>query len=167
MKTAFKNSIVWWYQRVATKVGQDAYRERLKAFDYGNKSPDGSVTTFWLGPSAGGGLLISTDQQAGFLHRLYAGQLPVKPESLAYVEEIMTDETRGDVTMSGKTGTCASTQDGMRQVGWWVGRLKSPRADYVFAASIESPNDSSMPGQEVEHRVKVVFTQAGLWPPEP
>ncbi len=32
MKTAFKNSIVWWYQRVAQAVGKPAYQERLRAF---------------------------------------------------------------------------------------------------------------------------------------
>ena len=167
MKTAFKNSIVWWYQRVAKAVGKPAYQERLKAFGYGDKAPDGPLTTFWLGPSVGGGLAISTDEEADFLHRLYTGRLPVKPASLAYVEQIMLNETRGDVVMSGKTGSCSSTADGARQVGWWVGRLKSAKHDYVFAASLESDNDTSLPGAEIERRVKTAFADAGLWPHGP
>ena len=163
-QTAFKESIVWWRQREAQMVGQGAYRERLKAFGYGSQAPDGPLTGFWLGPAAGGGLDISTDEQAGFLHRLYAGRLPVKPESLAYVEQVMLDETRGDAVMSGKTGSCPSIADGSRQVGWWVGRLQTPKHDYVFAASIEGANDSSLPGMEVEDRVKAAFAAAGMWP---
>ncbi len=76
----------------------------------------------------------------------------------------MLNETRGDTAMSGKTGSCSSTADGARQVGWWVGRLKNPKHDYVFAASLESDNDTSLPGAEIERRVKDVFAQAGLWP---
>jgi len=164
MKTAFKESIVWWYQRVAQMAGQPLYQERLKAFDYGNKAPEGPLTTFWLGPAAGGRLGISTQGQAQFLHRLYAGKLPVKPESLAFVEQIMVDEIRGASTMSGKTGTCASVADSSRSVGWWVGRLKGPQHDYVFAASIDAEAENALPGAEVKARVKSAFTQGGLWP---
>ena len=167
MKTAFKESIVWWYQRVAQQVGQAAYQERLKAFDYGNKAPEGPLTTFWLGPASGGRLGISTRQQVEFLHRLYTGRLPVKPESLQYVQSIMVDEIRGGAVMSGKTGTCASTADSARQVGWWVGRLKTADKDYVFAASVDAESENSLPGVEVQDRVKTAFAQAGLWPPAP
>ncbi len=167
MKTAFKESIVWWYQRAAEAVGKPAYVDRLKAFDYGNKNPDGPLTSFWLGPAAGGGLGVSTVQQAEFLHRLYAGQLPVKPTTLAYVQSIMVDEIRDGATMSGKTGSCATAADGTRQVGWWVGRLKTAKQDYVFAASMEGDSDNALPGREVEVRVKSAFTKAGLWPEAP
>ena len=167
MKTAFKESIVWWYQKVAQLVGQAAYQERLRAFDYGNKAPEGPLTTFWLGPAAGGRLGISTRQQAQFLHRLFAGRLPVKPESLAYVESIMVNEIRNGSTMSGKTGSCASVADSSRQVGWWVGRLKTAQHDYVFAASVDGESENALPGVEVEDRVKTAFAQAGLWSAAP
>jgi beta-lactamase class D len=164
MKTAFKESIVWWYQRVAQKAGVPLYQERLKAFGYGNKAPEGPLTNFWLGPAAGGRLGISTDDQAGFLHRLYTGKLPVKPESLAYVEQIMVDEIRDGYTMSGKTGTCPTNAENTRSVGWWIGRLKGPKNDWVFAASVDSETGNALPGAEVKERVKTAFTKAGLWP---
>jgi beta-lactamase class D len=167
MAKAFKYSIVWWYQRVAAQVGHDRYVERLKAFDYGDHDPSGPVTEFWLGPKAGGGLLISTHQQINFLKRFYAGQLPVKPASAAYVRQIMVDETRNDAqgrpyVMSGKTGSCASIADGSRSVGWWVGRLQGPDRDLLFAASVEAAD--APPGGELRQRIKDVFSDAGLWP---
>ncbi len=164
MRTAFKESIVWWYQRLARMVGKPLYEERLKAFDYGNRAPDGPVDSFWLGPAAGGGLAISTREQAGFLHRLYAGKLPVKASSLDFVKSIMIDEIRQGSTMSGKTGSCSSVADGSRQVGWWVGRLETPQHDWVFAASMEGPNDNTLPGMEIRQRVKTAFADAGMWP---
>jgi beta-lactamase class D len=167
MKTAFKQSIVWWYQRVARQVGLPAYEERLKAFDYGSKKPAGPVDGFWLGPSPQGeGLLISTEQQVDFLQRLYGDKLPVKPASAAFVKSIMVDETRGSAVMSGKTGTCPSDLQQSRQVGWWVGRLQSPPHDYLYAVSIEGSNDESLPGGELSERVKSAFAAAGLWPYE-
>jgi beta-lactamase class D len=167
MRTAFKQSIVWWYQRVARQIGKPAYEERLKAFDYGDHEPDGPVDRFWLGPSPGAqGLLISTEQQVDFLHRLYGGKLPVKPASAAFVKSIMVDETRGSSVMSGKTGTCPTDLRQSRQVGWWVGRLQSPPHDYLFAVSLEGANDESLPGGELSERVKSAFAAAGLWPYE-
>jgi beta-lactamase class D len=167
MTAAFKDSILWWYQRVARTVGKPAYEARLKAFHYGSEDPAGPIDAFWLGPAAGGGLGISTREEAQFLHRLYAGKLPVKASSLAFVKSIMVNEARGDVVMSGKTGSCATNSDGSRQVGWWVGRLAGPedRPDYVFAASIETETGDALPGREVQQRVKSAFVQAGLWPP--
>jgi beta-lactamase class D len=164
MKTAFKESIVWWYQRVAQMAGKPLYEERLKAFDYGNKAPEGPLTTFWLGPAAGGRLGVTPRDQVRFLYRLYAGKLPVKPASQAFVEQIMVDEIRGGSTMSGKTGTCPSIADSTRSVGWWVGRLKGPKQDYVFSASVDAEAGNALPGAEVKERVKSAFAQAGLWP---
>jgi beta-lactamase class D len=162
--TAFKESIVWWYQREAQMAGRPLYDERLKAFDYGNKAPEGPLTSFWLGPATGGRLGVSTEGQAQFLYRLYAGKLPVKPQSLAYVEQLLVDEIRGGFTMSGESGSCASIADGSRQVGWWIGRLEGPKDDYVFAASLEGENGNALPGEEIKQRVKSAFAQAGLWP---
>ena len=164
---AFRYSIVWQQQRLAQQVGHDRYAQQLKAFDYGDRGPAGPINGFWLGPKAGGALAISTRQQVGFLRRLYAGQLPVKPEAAAFLRQIMIDETRADArgrryVMSGKAGSCSSLADGSRSVGWWVGRLQTPDRDLLFAASVEAAN--APPGAEVQQRIKDVFADAGLWP---
>src|SRR5688572_18820378 len=133
MKTAFRDSIVWWHQRIARQIGKPVYAERLKAFDYGTETPDGPVDGFWLGPENGQALLISTEQQADFLRRLYNDRLPVKPASAAFVKEIMVDTRYGQSVMSGKTGSCPSNEEQSRQVAWWVGRIQSAPNDVVFA----------------------------------
>ena len=162
LETAFKRSMVPWFQRVARQIGSDTYAKRLKAMDYGSGDPVGPVDQFWLGPEVGGGLTISTREQADFLHRLYSSQLPVKAASVLAVSKIMVDETRGSSVMSGKTGTCSSTADGSRSVGWWVGRLYSPDRDLVFAVSMEGQN--ALPGRELQIRLKSAFAKVGLWP---
>ena len=164
---AFKDDIGWWYAKLAAGIGHDRYVQQLKAFDYGDHNVIGAPTTFWMGPHHDGGLGISTQQQVAFLKRLYGGALPVKSENAAFVQSLMTDETRNDAkgypsVMSGVTGSCASQPDGSRNVGWWVGRLKTPDRDLLFAASIESAN--APPGSEIQQRIKDAFADAGLWP---
>jgi beta-lactamase class D len=165
MKAAFRNSIVWWFQRLAVQVGASRYAERLKAFGYGDGDVSGPVTSFWLGPTQGGSLGISAREQAGFLQRLYAGKLPVKPEAAAAVLAVLHDDAGASgVDISGRTGTCRSSPDGSRQTGWWVGRLKTPARDVVFAAVNEG--DIALPGAEVEARLRQVFTDVGDLPPQ-
>jgi beta-lactamase class D len=169
MAKAFKDATPWWDQRLAVLVGHDRYVERLKALDYGTRDPTGPVRSFWMGSSVGGGLWISTLQQAGFLKRLYDGQLPVKSAAATEVGRLLIDDTRTDTkggryVMSGKGGACASVSDNSRQVGWWIGRLQAPTRDLVFAASIEAAG--APPGNELGDRIKEVFVDGGLWPPE-
>ena len=76
----------------------------------------------------------------------------------------MVDETRGPATISGKGGSCATLADGSRSVGWWVGRLKTDKHDWVFAASLEDKTENAPPGMEIEARVKDAFAKAGMWP---
>ena len=164
LAAAFKGGVLWWFQRLAVMAGPSLYAERLKAFGYGNKLAGGSPDSFWLGPASGGKLAISAREQAQFLHRLYAGQLPVMPANAAVVQQLMLDETRGGVEVSGQIGDCPSLADGSEQVSWWVGRLKGPHADYVFAVSMDQPTGSALPAQEIKVRAKSAFAQAGLWP---
>jgi beta-lactamase class D len=168
IRTAYKNAIDWWFQRLATEIGHDRYAQALSAFDYGNKALAGPLPMFWDGPHVGGGLGISTRQQADFLSRLYAGKLPVKADTASIVESLMVNETRstpgapGSYVMSGETGSCASAADGSTTVGWWVGRLKTPKRDLVFAASVNGA--TAPPGEEVEEAMKDILADAGLWP---
>ena len=163
---ASQKSILWWWERLSGQVGHDRMEAALKAYGYGNRNVDGPKTTFWLGPQNGGALALSTEQQLGFLRRLYGGGLPVKPQTASLVASLLPAETRtdaaGPATMTGKAASCASTADGGRGVAWWIGRLKTPTRDVVFAASLESAN--APPGMEIERDVKDIFADVGLWP---
>jgi beta-lactamase class D len=164
LKTAFANSIGWWQARIAEDLGHDTVKQELHRLGYGNEDVGSSLTSFWMGPAHGGQVGISTREQAGFLHRLYAGELPVKPDAAKAVEQAMVDETRGDATISGKGGDCATLSDSSEEVAWYVGRLTSGQHDWTFAASLVGESKNSLPGMELEHRVKSAFAQAGLWP---
>ena len=166
LKGAFQDSVGWWQARIAQGLGADGVKQQLKRLGYGNGDVGPSLSSFWMGPAQGGQLGISTRQQAEFVRRLYAGRLPVKPGSAHAVEAVMVDETRGGATISGKGGDCATLSDSSRMVSWYVGRLTSGGHDWSFAASLEGDSKNSLPGIELEHRVKTAFARAGLWPAE-
>ncbi len=164
LRTAFSESIGWWQARIATTLGADKVRDELRRLGYGNGEVGSALDKFWMGPAEGGQLGLSTREQAEFLHRLYAGQLPVKTQSAEAMEAAMAGETRGAAQISGKGGDCATLSDSSRQVAWYVGRLRSGARDWTFAASLEGDSKNAMPGMELQHRVKTAFARGGLWP---
>jgi beta-lactamase class D len=161
MKTAFDASIGWWFGRLSQQIGHAQYVARLKAFDYGDKNPDGPIDRFWQGPAARGGLTISAAQQAGFMRRMFAGKLPVKPASVQAVEAVMLQDSHGDATMTALPASCSDEPDHSRGVGWWVGRLKSPQRDLTFAAVVEAA--APPPGSDIGDNLKAIFADARLW----
>jgi beta-lactamase class D len=167
LSRAFKIQVGWWFQRLAGAVGHDRYVQQLRALDYGDHDPAGMANAFWLGPQAGGFLTLDEGQQVGFVRRFYAGTLPLKPETLATVQALTSDETRtdakgGQAVISGRAASCSSVSDGSRNVGWWIGRIKTAQRDVVFSASVEG--NQAPPGIEIERRLKDVFSQVGLLP---
>ena len=69
LATAFGQSIAWWDQALAARIGAPLYAQRLKALDYGSARPEGPLAHFWMGPAQGGGLVPSSA-----LRRPVAGQ---------------------------------------------------------------------------------------------
>ncbi|MBF5046040.1 class D beta-lactamase [Aggregicoccus sp. 17bor-14] len=126
LPTAMRDSVVWFYQEVARRVGLERMREKVQALGYGNAQVGEHVDTFWLeGP-----LLITPREQVAFLRRLQAGTLPVKPANAALVRQLIVLEQRPGFSLRGKTGL--GREQG-RAVGWLVGEVEQDGAQYVFA----------------------------------
>ncbi|HEY4029137.1 MAG TPA: penicillin-binding transpeptidase domain-containing protein [Caulobacteraceae bacterium] len=164
LQGAWRTGAQWWFQRVATQIGPERFKQALSAFDYGQGKPIGRPDAFWMGPAAGGGLYLSTRNQADVLRKLAHGALPAKPEAQAAVQALMADKTRGQTQLYDLGALCPSIADASRDVSWWIGRIKAPNRDVVFALSIESANPLS--GLEIRSRMLPILTRAGLLPAE-
>ncbi len=160
---AWRSGAGWFFQKLARDIGPARFKQQLSAFGYGQGEVVGDPERFWLGPSEGGGLFISTRDQADFLRKAALGSLSVKPETIKAVQALQADQTRGDVTLTSQGANCPSNHDASRDVSWWVGRIQGPARDVVFALSIESQNP--LPGTEIRSRTLPILTQAGLLPP--
>lgn len=159
---AWRAGAQWWFQRLALQLGPDRLKQALTAFDYGQGRPIGRPDAFWMGPAAGGGLFLSTRNQADILRKLALGSLPAKPEAQAAVQALMADETRGQTKLYDLGARCPSIADASRDVSWWIGRIQGPNRDLVFALSIESANPLS--GLEIRSRMLPILARAGLLP---
>jgi beta-lactamase class D len=159
---AWRSGTGWWFQRLALAIGTDRFKHELSAFGYGQGAPVGRPDAFWMGPAARGGLFLSTRNQADILRKLARGALPAKPEAQGAVQGLMAGAVRGQTQLYDLGASCSSIADDSRSVSWWIGRIKSPQHDLVFALSIESANPLS--GLEIRSRMLPILTRAGLLP---
>jgi beta-lactamase class D len=129
LKTAMRDSVVWYYQRLAQKVGEARYKKYLNNFSYGNQDISGGLTQFWLGSS----LQVTPRQQLEFLKKLYRNTLSVSSYSMEQTRLIMEipHVFPAPWRLAGKTGS--GTEHGMN-VGWFVGYLTQGDSEYVFVS---------------------------------
>jgi len=154
LATAMRDSVVWYFQRIAQRLGAAREREYLRIFDYGNHDSSSGLTTFWLGES----LQISPEEQLRFLQKLYADQLPVSPRARQIVLEILkqpsgvvvnaTGEHRfdapwpPDAVVSAKTGS-ATDRTGA-DVRWIVGHVARGSRSWIFVSDVVGADVDAM-----------------------
>ena len=152
LQSAMRFSVVWWFQRVAEKLGATREREYLRRLDYGNADSSSGLTTFWLG----GSLVISPDEQMQFLLRLFANELPVSQNAMSIVRAVLAQpygvvvNASGehpfggtwprDTTLNAKTGS-GRDKTGL-QVRWLVGQVTRARRSWVFVSCVIGADDT-------------------------
>ena len=151
LASAMQNSVLWYFQRIAEKLGMTRERDYLKRFSYGNMDPSGGLTTFWLGSS----LLISPDEQLRFLRRLYVDQLPVSQRAITTVKRILVQPRDvivnatgqhpfaapwpADAIVSAKTGSATDRQGNATR--WIVGHVRRGSRAWLFVSAVTGKDD--------------------------
>ena len=136
LSSAMRDSVVWFYQEVARRIGPERMKEQIHKLGYGNDGIGTVVDRFWLD----GPLRISARQQVAFLRRLQSGALPVKRAHAALVRQLIVLEQQPGYTLRGKTGL--GHQDG-HAVAWLVGEVDVKGEPYVYAALMVDPSDDT------------------------
>lgn len=134
---ALRVSCVPCFQDVARRVGAERMRRHLNAFGYGNWDISGPIDEFWLD----GQLRITPRGQVEFLHRLLAGELPVKRSNVELVWRLLEIESGPSFTFRGKTGLGA--QDG-RAIGWLVGYVERDGHRWPYATLVRGRADADV-----------------------
>ncbi len=130
LKTAYKNSTIWFYVRMAERIGRKKYFEYLKKCRYGDLTFSEKGTDFWNYGDFG----ISPKNQIEFLVQLYENKLPFSQQTINTVKEIMISENIDGYIFRDKTGW--TTKDGI-DIGWWVGYVETPSNVFFFATRIK------------------------------
>lgn len=157
LRNAYKNSVVWFYQELARRIGEEKYRHYLKKMRYGNKNISGGLTQFWLGSS----LKISPEEQLQFLQQLYLEKLPFSKRTYEKVKEIMIEERTAHYTLRAKTGWAVVPPN---DIGWFVGYIEKKDNVYFFATRIYKPVDQEMDNFATLRRslTRQILTQLGI-----
>lgn len=156
LKSAFKYSAVWYFQRVANKIGREKMQYWLDTVRYGNADISGEIDKFWLT----GDLRISPKEQLDFLKGLYHRKLPFSPRSMDLVNDIMVSEKGKGYTLRTKTGW--SKQDGV-DIGWYVGYLEKSDNVYFFVNCIQGKGtDEALFVPARKAIVDQIFQELGL-----
>lgn len=131
MRSAFKNSVVWYYREIAKKIGETEMTLFLNNLNYGNKDISSGIDGFWLC----GSIRISAMEQVDYLKKLYTGDLPgFSKRTQELVKDLMLFETTPTYKLYGKTGGGDCWDD--KTIGWYVGFLETTNGSYVFAMNM-------------------------------
>ena len=154
LASATRDSVVWYYQRLAERIGAERMQLYLDRIGYGNRDISGGLTRFWLQSS----LQISAREQVDLLARLYAGKLPFADETRAIVLRNITLSSDNGVRLLGKTGS--GFRDGKWILGWFVGSVERAGKVYVFATNVEGTDGAN--GGRARTITRVILQDLGL-----
>lgn len=132
LKTAYKNSTVWFYVELAKRIGRTKYIDVLNKINYGNGDLSEEGIDFWNY----GNFKVTPIQQILFLKNLYDCSLPFDKEIIENVKQIMISEENEKYTIRSKTGW--TNKDGI-DIGWNIGYITTHNNVYFFANRIFKP----------------------------
>lgn len=133
VRSAMRDSVVWFYQEVARRIGLERMREWTARLRYGNARIEGRVDAFWLDD---GSLHITPREQVDFLRRLRAHELTGQRRNADAVVEVLPIDRAHHFVLRAKTGLC--TERG-RAVGWYVGYAQDGVRTWTFATRLDAP----------------------------
>lgn len=142
LREAIKVSSVPVYQELARRIGMERMAAGVKSLGYGNAKTGEVVDRFWLD----GPLEISALEQIDVLQRLLDDKLPLKPETMKTVREIVSTEAVDGAVIHYKTGWCTATKP---QIGWIVGWVEKEGVNSPFALNIDMADMKDAPKRMV------------------
>lgn len=120
MAQAFKVSAVSYYQELARRIGRERMQHYMDTVKYGNMKIGDSLDRFWLNNT----LLISADEQVGFIKRLYHGELPFSERTQRIVKSMMLQKQTDDYRLCYKTGWNNSKAENILWVVGYVEKIE-------------------------------------------
>jgi beta-lactamase class D len=139
MRSAIAVSAVWFYQELASRIGEQRMKEYVSRVKYGNADTSNTLTDFWLG---GGSLKISLNEQVDFLSRLMRNDLDFPQHVMDTVKDIITLEKNDTYRLGGKTGSCGGA-------GWFVGFVQNHDKTTVFAFNIKGEGANGVEAKKI------------------
>jgi beta-lactamase class D len=139
LKSAFANSVVWYYQELARRTGPEKMKHYLDLCKYGNADISDGIDKFWLGSS----LKISAIEQLQFIKNIYKEELPFKSENYTIVKNIMIYSKGENFVLRGKTGSNGE------DLGWFIGYIECDKSVYIFVSQLNGKEASGLKARKM------------------
>ncbi len=156
-----EHSVIWVTQVLTRELGLASVKRYLKDFEYGNQDFSGGLTQAWLTSS----LRISAREQAQFMRRLLLGQLPILPTAQRQTVGILVRQQSPRASLAGKTGS--GRLPGGRQLGWYIGHLRTHRGQeavvVINTTDRRSGQTSGPAGLNARSLLQTWLREQGLW----
>ena len=153
LNQAFRNSTIWYFQKLAKQIGPDKMQEGLDLLNYGNKTIGDSIDQFWLN----GTLKISMQDQVGFLANIINRKYKLNSNTYDCLLQIMKYNLSYQYVVYCKSGW---GQQGTEDIGWLVGMLIKNGKQYAFATLITTNNYKKFDMATLRYEIsKSVFDQ--------
>lgn len=145
LASAVEASVIWYFQALATRVGEAQMEAWLKRLRYADADISGGLTRFWLNSS----LKISAREQVEFLGRLQRLELDAQAESQRKVHALIRLKADARGTLYGKTGSRFKDEGAL---GWFVGWWSSPQGAHIFALQLRGEGASGPAARKIVER---------------
>jgi beta-lactamase class D len=156
MREAFATSSEPYYKELMKRVGATEIKKWLDSTEYGNMQVGNDVEKFWTNNT----LLITPDEQVGFIKKLYFDELPFSKRTMRIVKAMMLQEETKGYRWYYKTGLYV---DSSKQMGWLVGFVEdSVHHPYFFANNFETKDTSLDLGTMRQDLTKEIFQSFGM-----
>jgi beta-lactamase class D len=156
MREAFKVSSEPYYKTLINKIGKVEMQKWIDSIKYGNRTMGADITQCWHDSS----MLITPDEQVGFMKKLYFDELPFSKRTQRLVRSIMLQETSDKYKLYYKTGMYVNND---KQMAWMVGFVEdSTNHPYFFANNFETKDTSVNMMDTRLQTTKEIFQSMGL-----
>ena len=137
LASAFRNSVVPWYQELARRIGTGRMQNWVTKARFGEMDiQDENIDLFWLT----GNSSITPFEQLDFQKRLIKNDLPFSQPTIDLVKKIMIIEKTPGYIFRGKTGWATM---GEKNVGWLVGYFEKGNSIYAYVVNVESGEEDA------------------------
>ncbi len=137
LPSAFKNSVVPWYQELARKTELEKMQKGLEKAQFGKMDVlDKNLDLFWLT----GNSRITPLEQLDFQKRLVKNELQFKQEDINLLKKIMILKESSEFILRGKTGWAIMDAT---NIGWLVGYIETKNNTYAYVLNVESDADDT------------------------
>jgi len=134
---AYKSYSTDHFKALANYIGKDTLQFWIDSVKYGNMKMGKAVDEFW----SNGSILISADEQLGFIKHLYFKQLPFRASVQEKLKKLLIIENNSQFQLAYQLGTAT---DKNKLVYWVMGWIEENRHVYPFVLnfSIDKGSDA-------------------------